>query len=296
MYKYFAYGLNIASEIELDELIARDFKDEADIQIKLGECPDQIAGPDWHGGWWQANDKYLLCDFTDIIRALVSRNGEEVTLQVFTKDDFQLRSFVYGQVLSACLLLRGYFLLHGACVKIGDKAFAFCGPSGVGKSTLEWSFQERGYEVFSDDVIALKIDKEQLKMFPGLSRLRMTKDMLKNLEVNLDDWESIKHFPGKMNYKGYSNFNFEPVNLEDLIVLSSENREDVTWSQVSGWEKLELLEDGRYRKGIERLIFDREDLLFRRSELANYAKFHKLIRPQQKLCVEEVLKAVVAYF
>ena len=86
------------------------------------------------------------------------------------------------------------------------------------------------------------------------------------------------------------------MNLEDLIVLSSENREDVTWSQVSGWEKLELLEDGRYRKGIERLIFDREDLLFRRSELANYAKFHKLIRPQQKLCVEEVLKAVVAYF
>jgi len=296
VYKYFAYGLNIASEIELDELIARDFIGEADIEIKLGECPEQITGEKWYGSWWQINEEHLLFYYTDVIKALIFRDGRKVTIEILTEDMFQFRSFLYSRILAACLLLRGYFLVHGACVKIGDKAVGFCGPSGVGKSTLAWSFHKHGHEVFSDDVIVLKQDAGKLKMFPGLPRLRMTEEILQELEPNLEAWEPIKHFPGKMNFTGHYNFDLEPVILEDLIVLSPENREDVIWCQVSGWEKLQLIEDARYRKGIERLIFNREDLLFRRSELANHAKFHKLIRPKQKLCVEDVLEAIIEKF
>ncbi|EDM25706.1 hypothetical protein LNTAR_13192 [Lentisphaera araneosa HTCC2155] len=289
MFKYFAYGLKVTSEIELDELIVRDFKGEADIEIVFGETPDQINGPDWYGDWWQANDYCLLCDFTDVIRALVSRNGKEVTLQVFTEDDFQLRSFIYGQVLSACLLLRGYFLLHGACVKIGDRAVGFCGSSGVGKSTLTLAFMEEGYTVYSDDVIALKVEGDKLMMHPGFPRLRVTKETMTRMSVRAADFENIDHFPTKLNYvKGFS-FCSDEIELDELLILNPTDCTKPNIRNVSGWEKLNLFEEGHYRKSIEKLIYSEKDMLKRRTKIANIAKCHYLDRPNTYYCLMQMI-------
>ena len=292
MYKYFAYGLNISSELELDELIARDFIGEADIEIKLGECPDQITGPDWYGGWWQADDEYLLCDFTDIIRALVSRNGEEVTLQVFTEDDFQLRSFIYGQVLSACLLLKDYYLLHGACVKIGDKAVGFCGASGVGKSTLAWGFMKEGYTVYSDDVIALKIEEGKVIMYPGFPRLRLRKEIFGLMSIDDSLFSEIKHAREKKNFTGMDELPMSPVELTKLVVLKVIDTDKVSRIELKGGEALLSLQDTAYRTELEQHIFDDKTLLDRSTKLANHTRMNQVERTNHYFCLDEVLEKV----
>lgn len=294
MYKYFAYGLNIASEIELNELIPKDFSEDADIELKIGDVPEQITGPNWHGGWWQADDKHLLCDYTDIMRALVSRNGKDVQVQVFTVDDFQLRSFIYGQVFSTCLLLRGYFLLHGACVKIGDKALGFCGPSGVGKSTLALGFIQAGYKVYSDDVIALKIEEEKLMMYPGFPRLRLTSEVMTRMSLELNSFEVIGHYPEKMKYVGEFKFCSQVLELNELLILNPTECAHPSLRSLNGWEKLNLFEKASYRPEIESFVFTKDEILEQRSEIANIAKCYYLDRPNSCFNLAAMITEVLA--
>ena len=62
---------------------------------------------------------------------------------------------VIGQVLAFLLRGRGYPLLHGSALAVGQDAFAILGPSGAGKSTLATALALRGYRLLTDDVVAL---------------------------------------------------------------------------------------------------------------------------------------------
>ncbi|WDE98820.1 hypothetical protein PQO03_13350 [Lentisphaera profundi] len=296
MYKYFAYGLNISSEIELNELIAKDFSEDAVLEIVLAEVPEQITGQDWYGGWWQANDDELLFYYTDVIKALVSRDGKKISLEILTEDMFQLRSFLYSRVLSACLLLRGYFLLHGACVKIGDKAVGFCGPSGVGKSTLALGFMNQGDTVYSDDVIALKIEEGKLMMYPGFPRLRITEETMNESSMKAKAFEAIDHFPTKLNYVKKFNFCTQVIELNELLILNPSECTKPNLRNVSGWEKLNIFEEGRYRKTLEKLIYRDEEMLKRRTKVANVAKCHYLDRSSNYYCVEDMIDYILLEF
>lgn len=294
MYKYFAYGLNISSEIELNELIPKDFSEEVDVEITLAEVPEQITGPNWHGSWWQADDEYLLCDYTDIMRALVSRNGKDVQVQVFTQDDFQLRSFIYSQIFSAVLLLRGYYLLHGACIKIGDKAVGLCGPSGVGKSTLALGFMQEGFTVYSDDVIALKVENYKLMLYPGFPRLRITSDVIDRMSLDSNSFKAIEHYPGKMKYVSKFNFSSQVIELNELLILNPTRCEKPMLRKLGGWEKLNLFEKANYRPEIESFIFSEEEMLEQRSEIANITKCYYLDRPESGFSLKGTLSKIVS--
>jgi hypothetical protein len=65
-------------------------------------------------------------------------------------------SYLLGPILGLLLRFRGVTCLHGSAVGIGGRAIAFVGPPGVGKSTTAAALGERGCEVLSDDVVALR--------------------------------------------------------------------------------------------------------------------------------------------
>ena len=72
MFKYHAYGLNISSEMELNELIAKDFSVEADVILILGEVPEELTGDEWHESFWQINETSMLFNYSGIIKALIN--------------------------------------------------------------------------------------------------------------------------------------------------------------------------------------------------------------------------------
>ncbi len=63
--------------------------------------------------------------------------------------------YLVGPVLGYVLRRRGVLSLHASAVVIGDRAVAFCGEAGAGKSTLAATFASAGYPVVTDDVLAL---------------------------------------------------------------------------------------------------------------------------------------------
>ncbi|HWO30921.1 MAG TPA: hypothetical protein VNO32_19165 [Candidatus Acidoferrum sp.] len=64
-------------------------------------------------------------------------------------------TYLLGPILGRLLRLRGITCLHASAVAFGEKAVAFVGSEGAGKSTTAAALALRGHAVLSDDVVAL---------------------------------------------------------------------------------------------------------------------------------------------
>ena len=61
-------------------------------------------------------------------------------------------------ILPLVLQMCGTEVLHASAVTTDHGVLAICGVSGAGKSTLAYCLSQRGYGVFADDAVALRID------------------------------------------------------------------------------------------------------------------------------------------
>jgi hypothetical protein len=64
-------------------------------------------------------------------------------------------TYLLGPILGRLLRLRGITCLHASAVAFGEKAVAFVGSEGAGKSTTAAALALRGHAILSDDVVAL---------------------------------------------------------------------------------------------------------------------------------------------
>ena len=86
-------------------------------------------------------------------------------------------------VLPLALQALGSEVLHASAVRTPSGVVALCGVSGTGKSTIALALSRRGYPLWADDAVELRIDGAAVDALPLPFRLR-----LKN--------ESLAHFGG----------------------------------------------------------------------------------------------------
>ena len=131
-FKYQVFGLNIASVIELPELIASNFTQE-DIYIREGPVPESMGDYADQGAFYYAAPGKFLFEMDSIGRFWVE-GGKEITVE--KNDDAnqkELTLFLLGSVMGAVLLQRGLTPIHGCTVMKDRKAIIISGKSGVGK-------------------------------------------------------------------------------------------------------------------------------------------------------------------
>jgi ABC-type dipeptide/oligopeptide/nickel transport system ATPase component len=63
--------------------------------------------------------------------------------------------------------MRGVTCLHASAVAIGERAVAFVGEAGAGKSTTVAALARKGYAVVSDDIVALEDRDGQFFVTPA---------------------------------------------------------------------------------------------------------------------------------
>jgi hypothetical protein len=82
-------------------------------------------------------------------------------------------SFIEGMALSMLARSRGYFVLHAAGVVRGDRGIVLQGPAGVGKSTLAMACARRGFGVFAEDAVFVRVRPNALEWWglPWVQRL-----------------------------------------------------------------------------------------------------------------------------
>ena len=111
----------------------------------------------------------------DHFEFVVSGDGRRVLWRrLVAVPDEVLFTYLLGQVLSFCLLLRGLEPLHAAGVMVNGSAIAFLGDSGEGKSTLAAALVERGHRLLTDDVLVVQFDGSRALAHPSLARIKLT--------------------------------------------------------------------------------------------------------------------------
>jgi hypothetical protein len=126
------------------------------------------------------SDRTTYLRWAGLFEFLISPDARTIEYHSLEKaTDESLTTYLLGQVLSFCLLSRGYEPLHATAVVIDGEAVAFLGDCGYGKSTLGAAFVARGIPVLTDDVLALEMrggrwmahaGPPRLKLFPSVAR------------------------------------------------------------------------------------------------------------------------------
>ena len=106
--------------------------------------------------WKAPGSRHLRLAYFDGTQFWLDREGREVWAT--WPDNLVLEdtaTYLLGPVLGILLRLRGVTCLHASAVAFGEKAVAFVGSEGAGKSTTAAALARRGHAVLSDDVVAL---------------------------------------------------------------------------------------------------------------------------------------------
>jgi len=166
---YQAFGITFASSLELPTLPCAEGPEEVVIQVERGMPPPVAPAYDAPFPWMRGR---FPPDFT------FESRPDRITIWVpLGYEDDLLRTYLLGYVLGVCLRQRGMLVLHAACVALGDRAVAFVGSSGWGKSTLAAHFVKRGYDLLADDLTGLRLPAASPPLaYPGLAHIRLYPD------------------------------------------------------------------------------------------------------------------------
>lgn len=290
-YIYKAYGLLFSSELLIPELL--EAEGTPDVVIKLGGVPDSLVNPVGAGARFQATPQEFLLKLDNIAGFYVT-GGNEITIEIWGSDNASdIKLFLLGSVFGALLQQRGYLVLHGSSIEINGKGVFFTGVSGIGKSTLAATFQNKGYRVLTDDVCAVKIDQDGTPyIIPGFPSLKLWKDAAERLDRNVAGLEPIRRNMDKFRIDIETSFYDQPIMLQKIYVLGTEERSDIELAEIVGMGKLESVINNTYRyrflngQGVKSLHFQQC------TSVVNKAAIYNVFRPKNGFMLDELVSVI----
>lgn len=215
MFNYFykIYGLCVKSDIPLQGLIFKT--NHPDIIIHWDETIENID----HKNTTINQVKYnipFMWENEVVFRVI---DGKKILINSNTNlDNKLLRSLILGPGMGILLHQRGFLVLHGSAINLNGIAVAFLGPSGCGKSTICTGLTKKGHSLIADDVLCVKLENNNLKIYPSVPRIKLREDVLNHLTDSKDTLIEIPEIH-KYDYNVGQNFSFQPLTLQKIYIL-----------------------------------------------------------------------------
>ena len=263
------YGLRLAANIDLPGVYPSFDSDVHDVQVWLKDWttfpstfPELFKNfyPSFHEAKVQPNlrvgvllgEQHFGFFYADGIRFAVDRRGCKMWADWSENSTLaDACTYLLGPLMGFVLRLRGTICLHASAVSVDDRAIAFVGLPGAGKSTTAAAFACAGYPVISDDVVALADHEEQFLVQPGYPRVNLWPDSVSRLFGAEDalpritpTWDKC-YLPLGQNGHGFAS---TPLPLEAIYILDSRD-ETLTApiiEEVSGQEAFMALAANTY--------------------------------------------------
>lgn len=176
MYFYRAFGVDIASEIEIPQFTNAQIRQNqfSDVSIVFGAVKNLLPERRETDRATQIGDQEILF-FWEKIGAFLVRGGSEIIVERDAEaEDALVRLPLVGIALAALLHQRGMLVLHASAVAINDQAVVFVGGKGKGKSTTAAALYERGHKMISDDIAAIRVAADNsLRVAPGFPNFKL---------------------------------------------------------------------------------------------------------------------------
>jgi hypothetical protein len=180
-YVYRAFGLSLASDVELPELRPAD-GGPPDVQVRFTAPPNPADAPvaQLSARVWAGPGRFVM-DVPDCARIDV-RDGRTVWVEAAASAaPGDIRAYLLGSAMGALLHQRGLLPLHASAVEVRGAAVAFAGSSGAGKSTLALALQARGYPLLGDDICAVEDGR---RAWPGVTRMKLWRQSLAHAAID----------------------------------------------------------------------------------------------------------------
>lgn len=249
MHHYTCYGLRIASELIMPEMSPHLPGDAPpDVRIRLAALP--VTGPadarQRHARLW-VGEQVLRLHVPGIARYEV-RDGREILLDAEpAADPASLRLFLQGSALGALLMQRGYLVLHGNAIRVGDACMICVGDSGAGKSTLAAAFLQRGHDILADDVVPIDA---QGRAVPGFPRIKLWRDAADRLDIATTGLAPILPGMDKFNLPLLRDEQaLTPLPVRWIYVLDWHEEDVLRLEPIQGLARFARLRENTYRAG-----------------------------------------------
>ncbi|GLQ35810.1 hypothetical protein GCM10007939_20930 [Amylibacter marinus] len=218
MNTYLAFGLVIASEIEIPEFQIVEAR-TVDVTIGIGAVPERLSGATHERANWQAKRGAFLSIFEGVGRYLVEDGARITVAPEAGAGGDDLRVILLSSAVAALLQMRGFLTLHASSVATPAGAVLISGKSGYGKSTTLAGFRKRGYKMLSDDITALKLDDQgALVAVPAFGRNRLTEAAAQHYDVAPMNRELVQASVPKYNLP-VSELHSGPIRVSNLFLL-----------------------------------------------------------------------------
>jgi hypothetical protein len=121
-------------------------------------------------GYGRADERWLH------LPGVATFNFDSTGVEALAREDIaahRIRDAHRRLVLPLALQAFGQEVLHASAVSFGNRAVAFCGTSGTGKSTVAYALARRGHPPCADDAVAVNLARGGPEIIPLPFSLRL---------------------------------------------------------------------------------------------------------------------------
>jgi len=171
-YFFTAYGLLIAAAFPIDEL-ERAEAGAPDLTVRYGAVPRR--GPsDGEEGVFEFSPTEAYFEWPGFARFLLNSDFE---IAVDLESGFPQALVplpLLGPVMAIALFRKGFLVLHGSSISIDGQGVMFLGDKGAGKSTTAAALLAAGYDLITDDVVAIDVDANPPRILRAYPSVKLT--------------------------------------------------------------------------------------------------------------------------
>lgn len=218
MFHYYAYGLNIQSEVPFPELPAS--RGAFDVTIRAAALPATWDEPSQGERFFKKTAEGVLLTWTRYARFLV-RDGCEIICEPApgSSDASVIRHLLMGPVFSILNYQRGVAIFHASAVALAAGGAAFMAWAGYGKSTQAAAMVKRGAPLITDDLLLLDVATDSVTALPGVPYLKLWPPSMTMLGEDPAAYPQVKTNLDKRTLGMGTTFVTDPVPLKSIFIL-----------------------------------------------------------------------------
>ena len=292
MIKYLGFGLNINSEIEFPELLEADFI-TPDIEILFGKVPEikdaiNFSSPNFE---YNINDNEFTFNVKNIA-IYYAKDGKQVIVEPACeiKNMRNIRLYILATVMAAILLQRKLIPLHSSAITYNDQLYCVCGDSGAGKSTVISYLTNKGYSIFSDDILVLNKDKSNtITACASYPMIKLWSDTLDDMHCSTYSEKSFPIMAGmdKYGFFFHKRFNTNRLIINKIFIIKKQECHDILIKEIKGFDAFTSLMKQIYRPILIQNNFLKQLCFMVISNLVKDSKIYEISRPTN--CLPETL-------